>query len=153
MLSAINKLACAKGQGTVEAAIVIPILFTCVLLLLQPAIVFYDQIVMKSAASEACRLVSELGSGSTSNVEDYIRRRLSAIPQVDAFHVHSQACSYDISIEGANEAMATVTIKNKIKLLPLIDVAYHAFGRTGADGTIEIMATSTQISQPEWVWK
>ena len=149
----INKLKKGKGQGTVEAAIVIPMLFTLVLLLLQPAIVFYDQIVMKSAASEACRLVSEMGSGSTSNVEDYIRRRLSAIPQVDTFHVHSSGCSYDISIEGANEAMASVTIKNKVKLLPLIDVAYRAFGRSSGDGTLELVATSTQISQPEWVWR
>ena len=150
---AIDKLKKRRAQGTVEAAIVIPILFTLVLLLLQPAIVFYDQIVMKSAASEGCRLVSEMGSGSSSNVEDYVRRRLSAIPQVDTFHVHSGGCSYSISIEGANEAMSTVTIKNKVKLLPLIDVAYRAFGRSGADGTLELVATSTQISQPEWVWE
>ena len=149
----IDKLKQRRAQGTVEAAIVIPILLTLVLLMVQPAIVFYDQVVMKSAASEGCRLVSELGSESTSNVEDFVRRRLSAIPQADIFHVHSGDCSYDISIEGANAAMATVTIKNKIKLLPLIDVAYRAFGRGGESGTLELVATSTQISQPEWVWR
>ena len=153
MRFATDKLAQSRGQGTVEAAILIPILFTLVLLLLQPAIVFYDQIVMKSAASEACRLVSELGNGSSNDVENYVRRRLSAIPQADTFHVHSGECSYNISIEGENEAMATVTIKNKIKLLPLIDVAYRAFGRASEDGTLELVATSTQISQPEWVWR
>ena len=153
MLLLSEKLAISRAQGTVEAAILIPILFTLVLLLVQPAIVFYDQIVMKSAASEACRLVSELGYSSADDVDDYIRRRLSAVPQVDTFHVHTGKCSYDISIEGANEAMATVTIKNKIKPLPLIDVALKAFGSSSADGTIELMATSTQISQPEWVWR
>lgn len=153
MPSVTEKLHLRQAQGTVEAAIMIPILFTLVLLLVQPAIVFYDQIVMKSAASETCRLVSEMGYSSSEDVDDYVRRRLSAIPQVDTFHVHTGECSYDISIEGANEAMATVTIKNKIKPLPLIDAALKAFGSASADGTIELMATSTQISQPEWVWR
>ena len=47
-----------RGQGSVEAAVVIPVLFLLLLMLLQPGIVLYDRIVMGSAAAEACRLLA-----------------------------------------------------------------------------------------------
>ena len=48
-----------RGQGTVEAALVIPVLFVLLLLLLQPGIVLYDRMVMRGAAAEACRPLSD----------------------------------------------------------------------------------------------
>ena len=139
------------AQGTLEAAFIIPILMTLMLLLIQPAIVCYDLVIMKSASAQACRLASEAGNSGSSGVENFIRRRLSAIPQVDIFHVHSSSCSYVIDIEGTNEKTSTVTIKNKIKPLPLIDIALGTFGATLPDGTLELTSSSTQKSNPSWV--
>ena len=140
-----------SGQSTVEAAFMIPVFMVLLLLLIQPAIVCYDLIIMKSASSQACRLVSESGSSGTGGVDDFIRRRLSAIPQVDAFHVHGGDCSYEINIEGANESSATVAIKNKIKPLPLIDLTLRGLGATNQDGCLELATVSTQTSRPSWV--
>ena len=39
-----------RGQATVEAAVLIPALFTALLLLLQPGILLYDRMVMQGAA-------------------------------------------------------------------------------------------------------
>ncbi len=57
-----NGKAVERGQGTVEAAFVLPVLLGLVLFLLQPGIVLYDRVVMKSAAAEACRLLAISGS-------------------------------------------------------------------------------------------
>ena len=40
------------GQATVEAAVLIPVLFTVLLLLIQPGIILYDRMVMNYAAAE-----------------------------------------------------------------------------------------------------
>ena len=47
-----------RGQGSVEAAIAIPVMFLLLLLLIQPGIVLYDRLVMGNAAAEACRLLA-----------------------------------------------------------------------------------------------
>ena len=47
-----------RGQATVEAAFLIPVLFTVLLLSVQPGMVLYDRKVMQAAVSDACRLVA-----------------------------------------------------------------------------------------------
>ena len=42
-----------RGQATVEAAFLIPVLFTVLLLSVQPGMVLYDRIVIQAAASDA----------------------------------------------------------------------------------------------------
>ena len=149
----IDKLKQRRAQGTVEAAITIPILFTCVLLLIQPAIVLYDEIIMKSAAAEACRIANSTGNLSEEVVEDFVRRRLSAIPEVDIFHIHSDECSYIIQVYGMNETYSTINIYNRIKPLPLIDVLLKSLASSTYDGNWHISATYTQIYKPEWAWE
>ena len=77
-----------SGQSTVEAAFALPVLMVLFLLLLQPGIILYDRIVMEGAAAEGCRLIATAADPGQVE-EDYIRRRLSAVPQADIFHVHS----------------------------------------------------------------
>lgn len=146
-----RKLRDRTGQATVEAAFMIPVLLTVVLLLIQPAIVCYDLIVMKSACAEACRLASEPGSNDSAYIQDFVKRKLSAVPQAEIFHMHDGGCSWEVSIDGLGSKTATVTVKNKLKVLPLIDVGLHAFGALGDKGELEIQASSTQTSQPGWV--
>ena len=68
-----------EGQATVEAAVLIPALFTALLLLLQPGILLYDRMVMQGAAAEGCRLLATktaaLGDMDGS-CEAFVRHRL-----------------------------------------------------------------------------
>ena len=74
-----------KGQGTVEAAVAIPVLFLLLLVLLQPGIVLYDRLVMGNAAAEGCRLLTTATSEMTGSCEAFIRHRLAAVPQHECF--------------------------------------------------------------------
>lgn len=156
MSSAINKMRqwalSTSGQATVEAAFALPILILLFLLLLQPGIVLYDRIVMSSAASEACRLLATSPTTNADINDDFIRRRLAAIPQMDLFHVHRENCSTEIKLLG-NESSedAIVEISTKLKPLPLIDAAMSLTGMTGEDGLLTVHVKATEKTQPLWV--
>ena len=133
----------------------IPILFTALLLLVQPAIFLYDRIVMQAAAAEGCRLLatknSSLGT-MTDSCEAFIRHRLGAIPPLDCFHVHGGGCSWDITFSGDEASeMVEVVIKNEARPLPLLDAGATLLGMTNASGNIEISATVSMPTQPGWV--
>lgn len=142
-----------KGQATVEAAIMIPAIFLLLLLLIQPGIYLYDLCVMNEAASETCRVLTTASDSEKSKIcEPFARRRLSAIPQQDNFHVHSSGCSYEIEYvgsQGDNEVQ--VTIKNELKPLPLIGFLSDMFGLLNENNCFEVKAQSTQVSRPSWV--
>lgn len=141
------------GQSTVEAALLVPILLGCVLLLVQPGIYLYDRMVMQATASEACRLLSTLPAGEEEVVEGYVRRRLAAIPQQDCFHVHAgSSCSWKIETRGGQESeTVAVSIENKLKPLPLIDFACNAVGSTDEDGCWTLRTEVEMATQPGWV--
>ena len=54
---------CLRGQSTVEGAFLIPVILLLLMLLIQPGILLYNRVVMQSAASEGCRLISTRSSG------------------------------------------------------------------------------------------
>jgi len=142
------------GQGTVEAAVVIPVLFLLLLLLLQPGIVLYDRIVMGNAAAEGCRL---LATGTDSfgpmsrSCEAFVRHRLAAVPPHDCFHVHEGGCSWDIQLSGSETSeTVTVQIGNRFRPLPLFDAGAKLAGMTDSDGTIRIEESVTLPTQPSW---
>lgn len=141
-----------RGQATVEAAFALPVLLVLVLLLLQPGIVLYDRVVMEGAAAEGCRLLATSSGADGQTNDDYIRRRLGAIPELDLFHVHSSGCSWDIQLEG-DEASDAVTVRlaTELKPLPLIDCAMQAFGMANESGNFVVQVESTQRTQPDWV--
>lgn len=142
-----------KGQGTVEAAVVIPVLFLLLLLLLQPGIVLYDYIVMRGAAAEACRLAAVSGGvEDMSGCQDFLRNRLSAIPQHRLFHIHEGGCSWSIDIAGSEQSASTiVTIRNLVEPLPLCGSALGLLGATDGDGHLVIEAEEWAPTQPEWI--
>lgn len=144
-----DKLLSKKGQSTVEAAFVLPILMVLILLLVQPGIYLYDMIVMKSAASEGCRLLA-LKSCSDEQFEDYIRRRLSAIPQTDVFHVHDEGCAYKISSSTDDSGKVCVVISNELTPLPLLNVFAKPLGCLNAAGNLDIEVKSEAFMQPTW---
>ena len=149
------KLRDERGQGTVEAALVIPVLFVLMLLLLQPGIILYDHIVMGDAAAEGCRLLAtatDAPGSMQASCEAFIRHRLAAIPQQDCFHVHRGGCSWNIQMEGG-ESTGTVTVRisNEVRPLPLFDGGSRLLGLTNAAGNLSIEEAVTLPTQPGWV--
>ncbi len=141
-----------RGQGTVEAAVAIPVLFLLMLLLLQPGIVLYDRLVMGNAAAEGCRLLATASGDMGASCEAFIRHRLAAVPQHDCFHMHKGDCSWDIELVG-DESSQTVTVRigNELRPLPLFDAGAKLLGLTNAAGNLEIEESVTLQVQPDWV--
>lgn len=148
-----QKLVHNEGQSTVEAAFMIPVIFIMILLLIQPAIILYDLTVMNEASAETCRVLSTCGNDSKNNICDaFVRRRLSAIPQQENFHVHSGGCSYSIDLNGdESSSFVSVKISNKVKPLPILSALVSVLGACDENGNIEIKSYSEIETRPEWV--
>ena len=152
MSCASDRWASESGQATVEAAFALPVLMLLFLMLLQPGIILYDRMVMSSAAAEGCRLLSTSADADSSACEDYVKRRLSAIPQVDIFHVHGGQCSYSVRLSGDERSeTVSVAIANRVKPLPLLDLGMSLGGMTDAAGTLGIEVEASAQTQPGWV--
>lgn len=144
-----------RGQATVEAAVLIPVLFTALLLLLQPGILLYDRLVMQGAAAEGCRLLATKTAAQGdmgASCEAFIRHRLGAIPPHDCFHVHNEGCSWDIVLTGdENSQTVSVTIGTDVRPLPLLDAGATLLGMTNAEGNLHLETTESLPTQPAWV--
>lgn len=142
-----------RGQGTVEAALVIPIVFILLLLLMQPAIILYDRIVMSGTAAETCRLLATASSAygpTTASCEAFARHRLSAVPQHDCFHMGGSA-GWVLEMEGGESSeTATVRISTDLKPLPLIGAGAQALGLTNGSGCFTVTAEAHAATQPAW---
>lgn len=143
------------GQATVEAALVVPVLFVALLLLLQPGIILYDRIVMNAAASEACRLLAtktDAAGAMGESCEAFVKHRLAAVPPVSCFHVHEAGCSWVVRFEGDDASgTVSVTIENEARPLPLLDVAGALLGIVNERGNLVVRTTCSQPVQPAWV--
>lgn len=155
MSSYIRLLKDRSGQATVEAAYLIPIIFILLLLLIQPAILLYNHMIMRSAASEGCRLLTTTTSvaGDTKEkCEGYILRRLGAIPPQDNFHIHKRGCSWEIELIGEEDAdRVEVVIKNRVKLLPLFDAAGTLLNLYDGSDSYKQEVRVSLPTQPGWV--
>ena len=144
-----------RGQGTVEAAVVIPVLFLLLLLLLQPGIVMYDRLVMGNAAAEGCRLLAtatDAAGAMQGSCEAFVRHRLAAVPQHDCFHVHGGECSWKIEMSGNEDSgVVSVRISNELKPLPLFDMGSKLLGLANENGNLAIEESVTMPVQPDWV--
>jgi hypothetical protein len=151
-----NRLSSQKGQATVEAVIMIPLLFLLLLMLIQPAILLYNRQVMQNAAAESCRLLStrsDVASYSGDKYEGYVKRRLASIPPVDIFHAHTGSDTWDIELSGGEmSSEVTVRITNKLKPLPLLDLGARALNLTDGNGYLTQTVEVAMPTQPEWVW-
>ncbi len=145
----------SRGQATVEAAFLIPVLFMGLLLLVQPGILLYDRIVMNGAASEACRLLAtktDAAGAMQESCEAFVRHRLGAVPPVSCFHVHEGGCTWDIRLEGdESSGKVSVTIENQARPLPLLDVAGALLGAVNKRGNFVVRVSCSQPVQPAWV--
>lgn len=144
-----------KGQGTVEAAVAIPVVLLLLLMLIQPGIVLYDRLVMANAAAEGCRLLATATDSQgdmRQSCEAFVRHRLAAVPQHECFHVHEAGCSWNIELIGDETSQeVTVRITNELRPLPLFDAGSRLLGLTNAAGNLELREEVTMQVQPGWV--
>ena len=142
-----------SGQATVEAAVLVPVLFTVMLMLIQPGIILYDRMVMNAAAAEGCRLVTtKCSDGAYSNLQylELVKRHLGAVPQHELFHIHEGGCTWDVLITGSEHSrVVSVRIQNTIRLLPLLDAGVALLG-ISRDGRYTFAVEQTARVMPEW---
>lgn len=141
-----------RGQGTVEAAFAIPLLFTLMLLLIQPGLILYDRAVMGNAAAEGCRVLVTGSPSAASACESFVKPRLASIPPLDNFHVREGEGGWDIELDGdENSEVVSVTIRNQVRPLPLVSLGSDVLGLTNGQGNFKIEATCSMPTQPAWV--
>ena len=143
------------GQATVESAFLIPVLFTALLLLVQPGMVLYDRMVMAAAATDACRLLAtktDTAGESSQAIEAFVRHRLGSVPPVACFHVHEGDCAWGIVFEGDEHSeYVRVSIENKVRPLPLLDGASALLGMLDEEGLLSVKVEAQRRTQPAWV--
>ena len=134
----------------------IPIIFLLLLMLIQPAILLYNQIVMENAAAEGCRLLSTcttMGGHTQEKYIGYVQRRLASVPPLDIFHVSDGENAWMIELIGDDSsAIVTVRITNRAQPLPLIGWGTRLLGLTDADGYLVQTVEISMPSQPDWAF-
>lgn len=136
-----------SGQATIEAAVLLPVLFVVLGLIIQPALLLYTQCVMNAAASEGCRLVAT-NTNDDASVRAFVERRLSAIPAIPAFHSGS---TWELEWSSASSGEATVRIVNHAEPLPLLGITAGLAGALDEDGTLRQEAHASSTTIPSWV--
>lgn len=138
-----------RGQASVEAAVLLPVLFLVLGVFVQPAVLLYDKAVMRSAAAEGCRLIATNTASGTA-VEAYLLRRLGGVPNLDAFHCGGER-GWDLAWGGPDEAgEVSVRIVGRARPLPLFGVAAGLSGAIGADGNVELRVEERSSCRPAW---
>lgn len=120
-----------RGQATVEAAFLMPVMLLAMLLLAQPAIILYDRAVMEAAAAEGCRMLETLAPGDEDAARAAVERRLDAIPDAPIFH--SGGWTIELS-GGEGQEYASVRIEHALEPLPLMGAGMGFLGLTGPGG-------------------
>lgn len=138
-----------RGQASVEAALLLPVLMVCLALLVQPMCLLYTRSVMQSAAAEGCRLLATAyGADGDSSCDQYVRRRLAAVPEAGVFHEGD----WQVDLEGdASSEEVRVRIVGHARPLPLIGVVASMLGPTDAQGNVELKVDVARAARPDWV--
>ena len=122
-------------------------------LLLQPAFLLYTRAVMQQAASEGLRVLAtreKQGAATEEACVSYVRRRLGAVPNAEAFHVGG-ANGWEVSCEGdASCEQVSVEVTGRLRPLSLVGVLAAALGE--ADGELVVVRVRvTERARPEWL--
>ena len=132
----------------------LPILMVCLALLVQPACVLYTRGVMYAAAAEACRLMATAPSSSAVADEArraYVLRRLSAVPNVDVFHVGGDA-GWHVELEGGpGSHVVSARISTWVRPLPFVGAPAFLLGERDGQGNVLVKVAVTQTVRPEWL--
>lgn len=140
-----------RAQSTVEAAFLLPTFLTLILLALQPVCLLYTRAVMESAAAETARIMTTTTVDDDSDLEEFTRRRLAAVPNVSIFHAGGPL-SWDIELGRASAGgTSSVSIVGEVKPLPVIGAFAQAMGNAREGGYVELKVDVSYRSRPDWL--
>lgn len=136
-----------EGQASVEAAVLIPVLFLVVALLVQPACLLYTRAVMSGAAAQGARLAAS--NPSFDEAVAFVRRRLKAVPEVSVFHAGGEG-DWSVNVEGAGSGRSRVEVRGHARPLPLMSAISGAL--LGSDGAGVVLEVTVEVSShADWV--
>lgn len=139
----------ASGQATVESAFLIPVVLLGMVLALQPGILLWNRLVMESAAAQGCRVAETLEAGKAESVQEYVERRLAAVPGLDIFH--ARAWSIEVAGDASTECVS-VRISHAVRPVPLVGAALGCAGFLEG-GLIKQEAACEKRVRDEWVMR
>lgn len=137
-----------RGQATVEAAFLLPLLFALLALLMQPVALLYNRCVMQVAAAETCRAAATAAGGEGA-VRAYALRRLAAIPALDVFQDVGEGWTVELG-DDAGTGMVRVTIVNRLRPLPLVGLTAGLLAYQLDDGRFEQRVSTCSRVVPTW---
>ena len=137
------------AQSSVETALLLPIAMGVIALLIQPACLLYTRIVMSEAACEALRVLATAEGSDAAGCERMVRRRLDSIPAIPVFRVGGSD-AWDIDLMGMGTGKASVSIRGRVRSLPLLGAFAFLFGEM--DGEEVILDVEARMdAKPEWL--
>lgn len=141
-----------RGQASVEAAALLPVVMLLLAILLQPAFVLYTRAVMQQAAAEGVRVLATreaAGPVSEEACRAFVLRRLASVPDASAFHVGGEE-GWAVTLEGDASSEVTVEVEGRLRPLPVVGVLASAFGETDGDEVV-LRVRATGTARPEWL--
>lgn len=137
-----------RGQSTVEAAVVLPVLMLLFALLMQPVCVLYTRMLMRHVAFQTARVLATSADVETSR--SFALRRLRAVPEASLFHVGGSS-DWQVRLNRSPDArFCDVTIAGHVRPLPLFGVVAGALGRRDATGLLIEVDVHERV-RPDWL--
>ena len=137
-----------RGQSTVEAAVMLPLLMLLFALLVQPVCVLHTRMIMRHAAAETARVLMTSEDEGTSR--SFALRRLRAVPEASLFHVGGSedwVIHMDRSADGRH---CEVSISGHARPLPFFGVVMRALGTVDGQGLL-LEETIREQMRPSWL--
>ena len=107
-----------NGQSTIEAAFLIPIIFLCLLILIQPIVLLVNHFAMEAAAYEGCRYAATCNDlEADAAIKNFVEKRLRIFPRVEVVHVPPWNIKVEQDIENHE---VSIGISHEVKPLPLV---------------------------------
>ena len=104
-----------RAQATVEAAVLLPVFLTLLLLAVQPVCVLYTRAVMESAAAETARLMVTAEGETDESIRAFALRRLAAVPDISIFHAGGPL-AWDIEMQAASSGDGEVNGQGDVEM-------------------------------------
>ncbi|MGI6230054.1 MAG: TadE/TadG family type IV pilus assembly protein [Tractidigestivibacter sp.] len=138
-----------RGQATVEAAALIPVMMVVLALLMQPAMLLYTRSVMSGAAAEAARLASTASVDERDELcRSYVLRRLEAVPSVSCFHAGGKE-DWQVSTSVSGSSIR-IEIVGHVRPLPLMGALAQAFSERDEQGIVLRVSCEREM-RADWV--
>lgn len=141
-----------RAQASVEAAFLLPVFLTLLLLALQPCCLLYTRAVMESAAAEGARLALTSEAEDEEALEAFVQRRLGAVPNLSIFH-EGDDLSWDIAFAHGTQSggSVSVSVAGAVKPLPILGAFVGAWGAPDESGNVKLKVEVAYNGRPSWL--